>query len=294
MPVLDGMQTTERIRGLEEATGTHITVLALTASVMKEDRDQCIHAGMDGLIGKPIDFNELLMAIENKVPSGAGQTNNITQTNLKEELNIDFSPLDTVLDIKKGLATWRDPAVYAQALIDFATHRSEDAAAIADLFTSSPEGAKEAHRIAHGLKGLAGNLALTEVFPIASDLNDKIKTGKPKEVDHLLTTLTEALQAVSSAIALFHIPDEKNAGEQSPKVFNVEQATPRLHALMEAMDSLNPETVISAMAALNTLFDQSDLAAIQEQVDNFDFDEAKVAVSTLANTVGISLEGSGT
>src|SRR5690606_26410120 len=56
MPGMDGFATTRRIRELE-AAGTlpgRLPIVALTANVMRTDRDACCAAGMDGCLAKPI------------------------------------------------------------------------------------------------------------------------------------------------------------------------------------------------------------------------------------------------
>jgi two-component system cell cycle response regulator DivK len=53
LPGIDGVTALERIR--DEASTARIPVVAMTASVMKEDRDRFDKAGFDGFITKPID-----------------------------------------------------------------------------------------------------------------------------------------------------------------------------------------------------------------------------------------------
>ena len=48
-----GLEATKQIRR-EEAMGTHIPIVAMTASAMSEDRDHCLAAGMDNFISKPV------------------------------------------------------------------------------------------------------------------------------------------------------------------------------------------------------------------------------------------------
>ena len=65
MPELDGFQVTAAIREKEKLTGGHIPVIAMTAHILKGDRDRCLAAGMDGYVSKPIRTSELMAAIEN-------------------------------------------------------------------------------------------------------------------------------------------------------------------------------------------------------------------------------------
>jgi len=62
MPDMDGYTLTAKIKttpGFE-----HVPILALTANVMRGDKEKTIEAGCDGYIQKPIDFDELLREIE--------------------------------------------------------------------------------------------------------------------------------------------------------------------------------------------------------------------------------------
>ncbi len=59
MPLLDGFEATKLIRQQELITGARITIIALTANAMKEDQDQCLAAGMDGFLPKPVRKSDL-------------------------------------------------------------------------------------------------------------------------------------------------------------------------------------------------------------------------------------------
>jgi CheY-like chemotaxis protein len=59
MPVLDGLAATAEIRARERGSGQRIPIIALTAHVMKSDRERCLAAGMDGYVAKPIRADEL-------------------------------------------------------------------------------------------------------------------------------------------------------------------------------------------------------------------------------------------
>jgi signal transduction histidine kinase/CheY-like chemotaxis protein len=53
MPEMTGLEATRQIRR-EAASGTHVPIIAMTASAMTEDRDHCLAAGMDDFISKPV------------------------------------------------------------------------------------------------------------------------------------------------------------------------------------------------------------------------------------------------
>jgi CheY-like chemotaxis protein len=64
MPVLDGLETTRRIRWQEvRSSSTRLPILALTANAQREDIAECLKAGMDGYLSKPFDRQDLEEAI---------------------------------------------------------------------------------------------------------------------------------------------------------------------------------------------------------------------------------------
>ena len=67
MPELDGFQVVRAIRERERAAGGHLPVIALTARSRKEDREQCLAAGMDDFLAKPIQAANLWAAIDRVV-----------------------------------------------------------------------------------------------------------------------------------------------------------------------------------------------------------------------------------
>jgi signal transduction histidine kinase/CheY-like chemotaxis protein len=60
MPVMDGLTATKEIRRWEKEVGSDkITIIALTASVLEEDIQNCFAAGMDAYLPKPYKSNQL-------------------------------------------------------------------------------------------------------------------------------------------------------------------------------------------------------------------------------------------
>jgi CheY-like chemotaxis protein len=71
MPEMSGLEATIAIRERERtsASGKHIPIIAMTANAMVGDKEQCLEAGMDGYLSKPLQVAALFAAIESLVPA---------------------------------------------------------------------------------------------------------------------------------------------------------------------------------------------------------------------------------
>ncbi|MDR2211768.1 MAG: response regulator [Spirochaetaceae bacterium] len=72
MPEMDGYEATRRIRALDIPKAQTIPIVALTANVFRQDVEQCLAAGMNDHIGKPLDFNEVLEKLKKYLKSAHG------------------------------------------------------------------------------------------------------------------------------------------------------------------------------------------------------------------------------
>jgi CheY-like chemotaxis protein len=64
MPNCDGFSATRAIRDRESRIGAHVPIIALTAHALSGDREECLSAGMDAYLAKPIHARELVALVE--------------------------------------------------------------------------------------------------------------------------------------------------------------------------------------------------------------------------------------
>jgi PAS domain S-box-containing protein len=72
MPDVDGFTATREIRTWEAEGGSHVPIVAMTASVLAGDREACLAAGMDDFLAKPVQLDALRAALERYTGSTVG------------------------------------------------------------------------------------------------------------------------------------------------------------------------------------------------------------------------------
>ena len=92
MPVMDGLEATRQLR----TQGRTLPILAMTANASAEDKDECLAAGMDGHLSKPIDLSLVVAAIRQalgKTGQAATQPEGAAPNGFEAALNAQ--PVDT-------------------------------------------------------------------------------------------------------------------------------------------------------------------------------------------------------
>ncbi len=78
MPVMNGYDATRAIRSMERQTGSHTPIVALTAHAMNGDRDQCLQAGMDDYLSKPVQAKDLRALLGRFAQTGSAVNADLT------------------------------------------------------------------------------------------------------------------------------------------------------------------------------------------------------------------------
>ena len=97
MPDMDGFELTESIRKVEASGARRLPIIAMTAHAMKGIREQCLAAGMDDYVSKPIHDDELIAAIRRATPAGDADT--LSEFSLRQQDTGEFAlPPASVFD----------------------------------------------------------------------------------------------------------------------------------------------------------------------------------------------------
>ncbi|SHM59652.1 response regulator [Cryptosporangium aurantiacum] len=100
LPDIDGIETTRRIRAAEEqlAVPRRVRVIAVTADVSSGTQEECLAAGMDGFLSKPVDLERLRAALATVTP-GADAPAPPT------EITAPATPLPTQVEVDVAVVT---------------------------------------------------------------------------------------------------------------------------------------------------------------------------------------------
>jgi len=167
MPEMNGLEATAAIREREGSEGRHTPIVALTAHAMAGDREQCLAAGMDGYVSKPLRPDDLFATIDALVgptgpPTGAARapappaSDTVNQAALLANFGGRPELVKEVVDV-----FLEDAPAMITRLGDAA--RGQDATALATA--------------AHAIKGSAGLFSQGQAYQSARHLEQLARTG---------------------------------------------------------------------------------------------------------------------
>ncbi len=286
MPEMDGLEATRLIRRLEQDSGKHIPIIALTASIMQEDHLNCTNAGMDAVEGKPIDFAMLLDTMEQTVPADKGRPKIIKRVGGQRHQLVDFSPVEAVANYRKAIRVWGDPTVYAKALHSFAKDHQQDASIIAQLLEGDLYSTERARDLAHALKGVSGNLMLERIYTISLHINSHFRTSILSDVRDDLDELDKAIATAVAAISKLELPEQT---EVVAKRYDAHEVLKLVNALLLSLEQLNPDLASPIIDRLLEYVDRAVVAPVLAELNVYDFDSAREKTIEMALTLGLNV-----
>jgi PAS domain S-box-containing protein len=293
MPVMDGYAATRKIRewecGIRNAEGGKdsdlnsafripnsefkgLPIIAMTAHAMTGDREKSLDAGMNDHVAKPIDPDQLFATLQKWIrpaedrgqasqPKAETPTATIgdtpaqtTEPVLKtKSADEDYFPQTMPgFDLAAGLQRLQgNRGLYKKLLRDFAANY---AAVSGDIKTAlDANDMEQAHQLVHNLKGVAGNLAATDLQTATIEMEKLVKPGEEKQLpspDMLDSQLTE-LEAVLKVTL------------ESIQTLGPASAAPVIEPSEDSLTSLPPELAQEASARIREAADMGDITQLK-------------------------------
>lgn len=204
MPEMDGFDATIRIRREEQKSGSgqHLPVIAITADIQEGIVDQCILAGMDDYLSKPINLEQLHSVLQQWLPAGemasdadseAGD-HTVASNDPCYETVLEIEPLEQLREI--GRSTGRD--ILGKAI----GHYLERAPAeMEKIRLAADNGDAESIRInAHSLKSASANLGALRLSRQCADLESMGRNGQIEAAAPLVIAMEQSLPRVLLAL----------------------------------------------------------------------------------------------
>lgn len=248
MPVMDGLAATREIR--KGPAPPDLPILAMTANAMAGVREECVAAGMNDHIVKPIKPAKLYQTLIRR---------------LKPHDSLDFSAVDAKpssaaekklikffsclygIDTRAGLgAVNGDPTLYLKVLRK-ACRRSRDIVnqIQAELIVKNFEAAQ---RLAHSFKGTTGIIGAKKLQEISLELESALSREELEQIPKLMDSLSREARPVTAALEDFFKKNDQKPANEFQKIVDSE--------------SLDADTLKKLFGNLSELIDDGDSDAL--------------------------------
>ncbi len=195
MPVMDGLAATREIRaGAAGALNRSIPIIAMTAHAMPEQRRQCIEAGMDDHIVKPVqqtEFNRVLERWLSRDTAALADTAPVPAATVTEVLASING-----MDFKAGMQYFEDDCdLYLMLLQEFVSSQRDDGAVLQKSYASRDW--LSAEQIVHSSKSTSHTLGFIQLAALSRELETLFRN---KTDDAHLRELTDAFASMHNTI----------------------------------------------------------------------------------------------
>jgi CheY-like chemotaxis protein len=219
MPVMDGYTATREIR--KDRRFDELPIIAMTAHAMAGDEEKSFEAGMNDHVTKPIDPEQLFAVLRERIhlqEKGVSAAESEASVECPgpaagEALEEELPESLPGFDLLSGLERLRgNKGLYRKLLLNFAADYSGAVSEIRDALAA--EDTDRVHSLVHSLKGVAGNLAATDLHAAAMELENFVKKGgkdqapssnalarKLEDLEKALSNVLDAVQTLGPSVS---------------------------------------------------------------------------------------------
>ncbi len=268
MPVMDGFTAARQIKALHP----RLPIIALSAAVLDQDRQEVKAAGMDAHLGKPIEPERLYQTLAHYLRQRPGHRQASTAGGAASALAVVPGKLPRQLDgfdLVRGLQFMdQDQGLYHKMLLAFKARLHEEYSSLPSLLAQG--NTAEAMIVAHKLKGAAGTLGATTLQHLCANVEQHLRDAQTVP-EAMQQQLSEALQQAAQALRVLK-PSQRSDRTLNPQV--------RLHLLEELYKALehhefiDDTTLDAALDTWQSQVDERTLARLQELIETIQYERA--------------------
>ena len=272
MPKMDGYEATQKIR--QQPQYKDLPVIAMTANAMAGDKEKVLAVGMNDHIAKPINVNDMFTTMAKWIKPANPQTDSTDEAKTSDKEKP--IPEITGINVQSGLTiTQGNTRLYRKLLIKFRDNYADFSTQFRDAQNS--EDAEAATRLAHTLKGVAGNIAATQVQQTAESL-EQASLSSQSDLEERLQHVIKTLEPLIENLAVL---DKTEAAEG---MFDKEQVNNLLSRIRELLedDDADATEIIDELEDLPTpAVDQRLLKQLSKAVSEYDFEQSLKVLTEL-------------
>ncbi|MCG9759442.1 MULTISPECIES: MHYT domain-containing protein [unclassified Pseudoalteromonas] len=264
MPGCDGLEATRAIKAYERDNRQQETpVIALTASVLGEDRAAAKAAGMAAFASKPVVIEDLTRTIAETLNINIART----AIGLRQATN------KQLINRARAVNLWGSETRFLKELARFWDNKREEVVA---LFAHEGQFTSDVLQNIHTIKGIAGNLALETLFALLEQIESK------KGIDERLRAkLALIIEKLDDVVGLSDEEVVTNALSEGD-VFLFKQNLPRVKEMID--ESQVEDDVLDALLESAPLAHRSQVEALKHALDDFEFERAEEILAQLMST----------
>ncbi|ABM01155.1 PAS domain S-box protein [Shewanella amazonensis] len=280
MPVMDGYQATRELRKLPGLA--ELPVVAMTANAMAGDKEMCLLAGMNDHIAKPIEVGILYQTLlQYLCPEAKGLESADADAAADQEVtSLTSWPEHEDLDIDRGLQLVQNSErLYRRILERFVTSQAQAGKKIRKALALGQQ--EDAVRLAHTLKGVAGNLSADTLVEEARQLEAKLAQGEACEAE--LEAVETRLVTIVAAIERWMTEGVEEQGVESGEPLSADALKEVLNTLVTQLEDADAD----AVSTLESLSGQvvagiwARLKPVSQMVAGYQFDDGADLVREL-------------
>ncbi|MCK5191597.1 MAG: response regulator, partial [Methylococcales bacterium] len=202
MPVMDGYSAARAIRKLDAYL--ELPIIAMTANAMTGDIEKSLQAGMNDHISKPINVTEMFCTMAKWITPKYPVSNNAHEKpkslKVQQEEELEDIPPLTGIDIDVGLSISQgNRKLYRRLLLKFLQSQLNFSEQF--LAAQQSDDPEAATRMAHTLKGVAGNIGAKQIQIVAETLETACKQDEDKAIiEAALKIVEESLSPVLQSL----------------------------------------------------------------------------------------------
>jgi CheY-like chemotaxis protein len=277
MPLMDGLEATRKIRALVGKSGGErfvtLPIIAMTAMAMEQDAKNCLEAGMNDFVTKPVEPDRLVatlakwIKVDNSASAPALAPNQQHVAAATPEIPADLLALKNV-DALSGIRRIAgNHKAYRKQLERFRQHYSAAVDELQRLIAEEGLAAGEAY--CHAIKGVTGNISAKVVFSSLTELDELLKQGETPTAEQfaelrqlIYQTMDEIAGLTSSEVVPENAPVVLEANELQAKLLalasllktDLGAAELLLGELRNAVAGSDKEQAVAEIAALVDVF----------------------------------------